>query len=241
MPRSLSSTIAAAAILAAALCRTASGQGTPGAQPQGPGAQPQSNDAQAREDQAHEIKGVPPRATPGDYQAQAKAGAVTIAAEFTAHAVSTPEAILSTEDYVVVEVALFGPADVPLKFSSADFSLRVNGRKMPAPAEAYSRIFQSLKDPEWEPPESESKAGKTSVGTGGKDLNAPPPSPPKMPFELRRAMQLRVQRASLPAAERALPVAGLIFFPYHGKAESIQSVELLYDGAAGKAVLTLHP
>ena len=38
--------------------------------------------------------------------------------------------------------------------------------------------------------------------------------------------------------ERTLPVAGLVFFPYRGKDQSIQTVEFIYNGAAGKATLT---
>src|SRR5665647_1514633 len=87
-------------VLTAFLCHSAPGQ-----------------DAKATEEQIREAKSVPPRATPGDYQAHAQAGAVTVAAEFTGHSVPTPEAILSTEDYVVVEVGLFGPPEARLKLS----------------------------------------------------------------------------------------------------------------------------
>jgi hypothetical protein len=62
-----------------------------------------------------------------------------------------------------------------------------------------------------------------------------------MPFGLKRTMQLRVQKAALPEGDRVLPVAGLIFFNFHGKAETIRTVELVYDGAAGKTTLPLHP
>src|SRR5690242_9281892 len=50
--------------------------------------------------EATETKGLPPRAAPSDYQAQGKAGTVTIGAEFTGHAIPTPEGPLSSEDYV---------------------------------------------------------------------------------------------------------------------------------------------
>ena len=74
-------------------------------------------------------KGLPPRATPTDYQVQAKAGDVTIAAEFTGHSLPTLEGPLNTTDYVGVEVALFGPTGAPVKMSAGDFSLRINGKK----------------------------------------------------------------------------------------------------------------
>jgi hypothetical protein len=157
--------------------------------------------------------------------------------------VPTPQAILSTEDYVVVEVGLFGAADARVNLSIADFSLRINGKKMPTPAQPYGLVFGSLKDPEWEPPEAASSKGKTSIGSGGQGQGNgdPPPSPPKMPIELKRAMQQRVQRASLPEGERMLPEAGLLYFPFRGKTDGIHTVELIYMGSAGKAILALHP
>ena len=212
--------ILGAAVLAASLSQTAFAQ---------------AQDAQAKEG----TKGLSPRAAPTDYQAQTKVGAFTLAAEFDAHGVPTPEAVYSNEDYVMVEVAFYGPADKPLRVAQSEFSLRINGK--PAAAEPFARTFGSLKDPNWEPPSSASKAGKTSLGTGGDNQNDPPPSPPKMPFEMKRTMQQRVQKAELPEGDRMLPVAGLLFFSFRGKAESIRSLELLYDGAAGKVALPLHP
>src|SRR6266404_2897024 len=119
-----------AAVLIAALCLCAQAQSTPG----------------------KEAKGLPPRATPTDYQPQAQAGTVTIAAEFLGHGVPTPQAVFSTEDFVVVETALFGPAGARIKLSVDDFSLRINGKKSALPTQPFVLVAKSLKDPEWEPP-----------------------------------------------------------------------------------------
>jgi hypothetical protein len=54
-------------------------------------------------------------------------------------------------------------------------------------------------------------------------------------------MAQRVQKATLPEGDRALPLAGLIFFQYRGKTQGIHSIELIYAGPAGKASLTLQP
>ena len=64
-----------------------------------------------------ESKGLPPRATPADYQAHVQAGAVTIAAEFAGHSVPTAQGPLTTEDFVVVEMGLFGAPDARLRDS----------------------------------------------------------------------------------------------------------------------------
>jgi hypothetical protein len=54
-------------------------------------------------------------------------------------------------------------------------------------------------------------------------------------------MQQRVQKTALPEGDRALPQAGLIFFPYRGKVDKIRSIELVYAGPAGTATLALQP
>ena len=219
-------------ILVAALCLCAQGQNPPG-----------------KDAQVNETKGMPPRATPGDYQAQAPAGTVTVAAEFMGHAILTPEGVTyTTEDYVAVETGLFGPPGARLKISSDDFSLRILAKKMkPLPSQPFGAVFKSLKDPEWEDAaavelkkEKDSK-GSSGISTGGKSQDSSPPVAPKMPLPLRRAMEQRVEKCVLPEGDRALPQAGVIFFPYHGKVESIHAIELIYDGPAGKATLRLQP
>jgi hypothetical protein len=188
-------------------------------------------------------KGMPPRAAPSEYQTQATAGMVTIAAEFMGHAVPTPEQTVASDDYVVLDVGIYGPPGARVMLSRGDFSLRINGKKMPVSSEPYELVFKSLRDPEWQPPvpqESKSKGGVTTGGGGGGGDKLPP-VPPKMPFELRRTMEQHVQRAAMQEGDRALPQAGLLFFAYRGKAEGIHSIELIYSGAAGNATLTLQP
>ncbi len=207
------------------------------AQPQGQETAPPRKDTPP-----DESKGMPPRAAPTDYQGQGKAGDITIGAEFTGHSIATPDATYSSEEYIVVEAALFGPAGARLKLSQADFSLRINGKKQPNPAEPYELVFKSLKDPEWEPPVKQDSKSKTSLnsGGGGGGDNTPPP-PPKMPIELRRAMEQRVLRAAMLEGDRALPQAGLLFFEYRGKTKNIRSLELVYNGPAGNATIALQP
>src|SRR5688572_12899910 len=176
-----------------------------------------------------EAKGMPPRATPADYQAHAQAGMVTVAAEFTGHSVPTAQGALTTEDYVVVETAMFGLADARIKLSSEDFSLRVNGKK-PLPSQPFGLVAGTVKDPDWEPPVPAASKSKTGIsgGGGGKQQGEgnEPPAPVKIPIGVQRAMAQRVQKAALPEGDRALPQAGLIFFQYRGKTQGIQSIEL---------------
>src|ERR1700687_436260 len=123
--------------------------------------------AQGQETQVKEIRGLPPRATPADYQAQAQAGGMTIAAEFVGHFVPTLQGNLSTEDYVVVETGMFGPPEAHIKVFLGDFSLRINGKKTALPSQPYGMVIKSLKDPDWEPPAAAKSSSKTNVSTGG--------------------------------------------------------------------------
>jgi hypothetical protein len=213
------------AVSIAALCLCAQGQNPPG-----------------KDAQPNETKGLPPRTAPSDYQAHVQAGAITIAAEFAGHGVPTPEGPLTAEDYVVVELGLFGPAGAHTTLSINDFSLRINGKKTPLSSQSAELVAHAVKDPEWAPPVPAESKSKTSIGAGGgqKEPGALPPVV-HVPIELLHAMAQRVLKASLPEGDRALPVAGLIFFQYRGKAESIRSLQLLYTGPAGKANLALQP
>ena len=220
----------------AALCVCAQ---TPNAPPSEPSAPTQPAGGTINEPQ-----GLPPRTAPADYPAQAKMGAVTLAAEFAGHGLPTPDGPLSTDSYVVVEVAFFGPAGTRLPISFNDFSLRINGKKNATPGEPYERVGGSVKDPEWTPPEKPEKGGGGGIlsgsggGGGGNDTSKEPPRPPA---ELRRAWAQRVRKAALADGERTLPQDGLLYFSYGGNAKSIRSLELIYAGAAGKATLALNP
>ncbi|HVN07237.1 MAG TPA: hypothetical protein VMT86_22615 [Bryobacteraceae bacterium] len=181
-----------------------------------------------------------PRATPSDYMAHGAAGKVTVGAEFVGHFVPTDEGTYTTEDYVAVEVGLYGAPPEHVAISFDQFGLRVNDRKQPVPGQPFGVIFHSLKDPNWSPPESEeSKQSKTSIGTGGQQNE--PKAPVHMPLPLQRAMQQHVEKVVLPDGDRPLPQAGLLFFPYHGKETAIHSVELIYTGPTGTVTLNLQP
>lgn len=189
-------------------------------------------------------KGIPPRANSGEYLAHGQAGALSIGAEFDEHSVPTPEATLTTEDYIAVEVGLFGAPGARATVSSTDFSLRINGKKAALPTEQFAMVFRNLRDPSYAPPElEEAKSSKTgSIGTGANqnDMGATPPVV-HIPPAMERAMQLEVANAALPEGDRLLPVAGVIFFKYGGLRKGIRSLELIYAGRTGKVTIPLQP
>lgn len=188
--------------------------------------------------------GIAPRTAPSDYQAKAVAGEITIAADFVGHAVPTGLNPLTNEDFVAFEAALYGPDGKKMQISWEHFSVRINGKKMPTPSQPVGATLRSLKDPEWVPDEpvgEKAPKGSVNAGAGGqRQPGEPPPPPPKMPFPLRRAMEQKATKVAMPEGERALPVGGLLFFPYRGKDTSIKTIELIYTGPAGTATLTIE-
>jgi len=206
---------------------------------------PNGNAGLLKENQA---KGIPPRVAATEYQSHAQAGSVSIGAEFAAHSIPTPNHIFSAEDFIIVEAGFFGPPGAHLTLSRDDFALRINGKKMPFASEPFELVMKSLKDPEWQPPETEAdkeakkdSSGGLTTGGGGGGGEKLPPLPPKMPFPLRRAMELQVHQSMMEEGDRPLPQAGLLFFHWAGKTDNIKSLELIYSGAAGKATLDLQP
>ncbi len=64
-------------------------------------------EAKSADPRSREMNGIPPRTAATEYQAQTKAGAITIAADFDGHSVPTPESVFSTEDFIMCEVAFY--------------------------------------------------------------------------------------------------------------------------------------
>ncbi len=113
-------------------------------------------------------------------------------------------------------------------------------KKNPLPSRPYGLVVSSLKDPEWNPPESEqSKSSKPKTSFGGQGDSSGPPPPVKIPIEVQRSMAQRTKKAALAIGNRPLPQAGLLFFQHRGKVENITSAELIYNGPGGKATVAL--
>ena len=193
------------------------------------------------ENPALQVQGTPARTTPADYQASGQAGAITIAGEFLGHNIPTAKGTLTSEDYIAVEVAFFGPADGRIELTPGDFQLRVSDKKVPLPRQPYGFVFRSLKDPELEPTaaEKKSKGSGISTGGGGEKASNEPPAPVKVPIEVVRDQQQRIQKSALPGGDRPLPIAGLIYFGYRSKTQNLTKIELIYNGKAGTVTIPL--
>jgi hypothetical protein len=208
-------------------------------------------------------QGLTPREKAADYpvHAEVKDG-FTIAAEYLVHTLPTGKDALVANDYLVVEVAVFGPRGKRIDLSQGNFTLLLDtgkkGGKTALSPDSAGSVAASIKFSDWtQKPhvEAEGGVGNASVGfgppmtprfPGDPSVRTMPPSPvpDQNPAGIEKEQPLsideRVQRVSLPTGQLAPPAAGLIFFPFEGKTKSIKTLELVYEGPAGRVVLKLE-
>src|SRR5580698_5491235 len=200
-------------------------------------------------------QGTPPKTKATDYPVHTQMGTVTLAAEYLVHSLPTPKGTLVANDYLVVEVAFFGPSFSRLKMSPDNFTLRINGKGEPLTTEPPGMVSGSIKFP-GDRPHLESTA---SVGIGDGTVSVGPRAPPsRFPgdgndrtptgqaptlkeVDEEASIDYRVQNATLPEGEHALPRSGLLYFYFRGKIKNVHSLDLFYEGTMGKSTLKLLP
>src|SRR5690242_9961318 len=75
-------------------------------------------------------QGLPPHDTPLEYGSKAKVGNYVIGADFHGHAVPTTLSALNNDDYVSVEVGLYGPKGAKLQIDITDFTLHIGKKRL---------------------------------------------------------------------------------------------------------------
>jgi hypothetical protein len=197
-------------------------------------------------------QGTPPKTAPTDYPVHVQMDTVTLAAEYLVHSLPTTQGTVVANDYLVVEVAFFGPLYSRLKMSPDNFALRINAKGDPLTTEAPGMVSQSIKFPGAHP--HLETTGTVTNGDGTVTVGPrPPPSrfpgdgndrthaPTLSEVNEENSVQYRVQAASLPEGEHSLPRSGLLYFFYRGKTKNIRTLELFYNGPMGKSTLKLLP
>jgi hypothetical protein len=196
--------------------------------------------------------GTTPKPRPEDYPAHAAAGILRIGADYTVHSFSARGRTFVADNYLVVEVAIYGPPRADLMVSTSRLTLRVNGRKQLLYSQAPQFVAASFKYPDWERTRRlEAQAGPVILGrpvpverfpgdpTARRRVPPRAPEPPdrsgagKTPEPTADEV---VVETGLPEGTQRLPVSGYIYFAHKGK---VKSVELIYDGPEGRAVLRL--
>jgi hypothetical protein len=206
-------------------------------------------------------QGTKPKAEPSDYPAHiALDNGVTLAAEYLVHSIPTPTGSLVAEDYLVVEVAFFGPPKSKLDLNAGQFALRINNQKVALRTDSAGSVAASIKYMDYS--QRPGLTGSAGAGAGNSGVVWGPPTTPRFPGDPSAGRPLpnpvpdqtdpnvpqkepeipieeRIQGAALEEGTRVLPKSGLLFFPYRGRTKSIKSLELLYEGPAGKLSLKL--
>lgn len=204
-----------------------------------------------------QAQGTKTRPDPSEYSSQSEIGSLQIAADLLGHNISLNGLTLGAGNYLVVEVALFGPSNLKVPIDAAQFTLKVNGQR-------YAPVSPGVVTVGYLVPDMRQRGTRveTAVGAGpmivttGRDPNQPKfpgdTNPADKPFP--RAPQtadedLRkdpidpvkaVSDAALPEGLHATPVSGYLFYSYAGKLKSIRHAELEYSGPLGNALLALR-
>ena len=197
-------------------------------------------------------QGTDTKKTPEEYPVHGAAGETRIAAEYNVRSVSAGTVGFITDDYLVVEAALFPPRG-GMTVNNTAWALRINGKKELILAQAPAMVAASLKYPDW-------NGQRGVVAAAGPIIFGQPGPTPRFPGDNRRTPMPRtgqvdqpaeepgediglvLERVSLPEGPRKQPVSGLVFFPWRGNLKKIKSVELLYtpDEKSAPTVLKLR-
>jgi hypothetical protein len=200
--------------------------------------------------------GLDPRPRAEDYPQRAELAAAKLGVEYHGRAFESQAGRFFTQDYLIVEVALFPAAD-PLEFSPSHFRLRLNGRRPELLPVTPGTVALAIRNPDQFEQRPQVVAGG---GVGGGQVIFGRPRPVERfpgdpearvptPTGNRQGSPAEEQAASAEAAERfglsrlQAPrggAAGLVYFYWRGKHSKLRKIELIYDGPAGTAALRLR-
>jgi hypothetical protein len=199
--------------------------------------------------------GTDVKAKPSEYEVQQPIPSGTVAADFLVRTFFGQKQSFVTDDYLVVEVAIFPAKEMTV--SASHFSLRFNNKKSAVFAQFPGMVAASIKYPDW----AGQQGGSASGGAGGGGIGGPPAPVERFPGDRRdpRSRTPRPPTASTDAApgverpnespvqlisERALvegptkhPVSGYLYFPYKGNVGKLKTIDLVYQTPGTEPVL----
>jgi hypothetical protein len=197
--------------------------------------------------------GTEPKPKAEDYDVHAAYRDLSIGAEFMIHSFSGQGQTYVTQDFLVVEVALYPPKGKGVNIDEGAFALRINGKKQLVTAAPPAMVVSSLQHPDWQTGSGPRMEAGGGVGNTGVILGRPTPSTfpgqpvpqspvPRMPKadnggiepERRVTAEELVVQAALQQGHHNGATSGYLYFPYKGKTASIKSLELLYEDAVLK-------
>lgn len=164
-------------------------------------------------------QGTTPQSAAKDYPVNiALNDGFTLGAEYLVHSIPSPHGFYVIDDYLVVEVGVFGRQAAHMNVFAGQFSLQLTGQKMP-------------KEP--------IAPDAPGIVASGYTIGQMPGTPQNGGGDDQMTIEQRLKLAAIPEGDEKTPFAGLLYFPFHGKMKAIKSMDLLYDGPAGKFDLKL--
>ncbi|MEJ7606462.1 MAG: hypothetical protein WKF37_09370 [Bryobacteraceae bacterium] len=125
-----------------------------------------------------------------DYPVHAALQNANIGAEYMVRSFGEPGRLFITEDYLVVEVAIFPSSREPFHIDLRNFNLRLNGRDLLA-SQTPGMVAASLKYPDWSMrPQTTVQAGPVILGR--------PRSQPRFPDDNRPRQDRLPESAGVP-------------------------------------------
>lgn len=181
------------------------------------------------------------------------------AADFMVRLISYGRESFVTDNFLVVEVAIFPHAGKVYDVHANQFSLRVSGKKEALLAQTTGMVIASVKYPDWET----QTGGIGEIGGGGVSVGQPAPverfpgdprarrmprpgtgqddSEAQAMKEPRLSPSEVITRSAIPEGPRKTPVSGYVFFPWRGNPAKLKSVELtINDEKSGPVTLRLR-
>jgi hypothetical protein len=202
--------------------------------------------------------GTEPRARAEDYPASGRLPGLSIGAEYLVRTVPAAKGSHLAGNYLVVEVAYFPEKQAEVQ--SGHFRLVVNGAKRGLYPQTPGMVAAGLKYDDWENRRGiqvGAGAGNTGIVIGGprRDPRFPDdptarrlPAPPRAPDETGRPERGEpgmtaaeaVTAAALEEGMASAPRSGAVYFAFKDSARKIRTLDLVYEGPAGKLVLKLQ-
>lgn len=182
----------------------------------------------------------------------------SIGADFLGKYLPIAGGAVYSDEYVFVEVALFGPAGATPKIEWSQFKLKVNGDTLAAQPPGMVTLEGDFPEMVARPQvilNGGNENGEIEVGGTERkprfpgDDSAHTPKPvPRASTDASDGQVARkppdpataVQSSVLPEGIRTLPVSGYLCFVFEGKLKKIKHAELEYAGPLGKASLVLR-
>lgn len=209
---------------------------------------------------AARAQGTQPKASSADYAAHARLEGMPVGAECLFHSAPGPEGAIFVKDYLVIEVAVFPPAAPAPVLGSAQFRLRLNGKRDLLFAQSPGMVAASLRYPGYEgatvltagagigdgsvvvggPPRAERFPGDPRPGLGRLPRTPRVESGnPEAASKPAQTPEEFINRIAFPEGSPHGPASGCLFFHYQGKLKRIRSLELVVTSGKETATLKL--